>query len=745
MPYQNPYIAGNAISHPEVLYGRDELLAEIRRDFEIEDVRVGVISGQRRIGKTSVLLNLERSLQSSAFCPVYFDLLGEGSRSSSQTLAELAKRSLKRLGSSENLTNPVLVDSDDWIRELQSFAHPRRLLFLLDEFDTLDRSANQPVRAEDYAQLLDFLRRETSRPGGPSILLSMGIKVDDLSVAASSLVRTASRRTVKFIDQTSAINLVKRGEKVGGMRFNVGVPEKIIDITGCHPYLIQLICHTLWEVVDNHETVKLSDIDDALPSVFDRGEHGFEWIWSGLEINEKAALCAVAIAYTGHSTKDEIVDTLANERIQISDAEIHVALNRLVGRDLLAEVKFEYCCSVELFRLWVYNNNTLSDIREAQGRRTDANAGRLADFYYQHGDRTQAERLARLALNENPKDYAVLLLLSKLLFDDGRLDDSISYAESAYRYEGSYSRGHLVKLIMDEVHRAHDNARRLQLYDRLLNMIPDCESALESRTALWIEEASDAIRNGKLSLALRGYRQAVSKGVDGACGTLTDLFLTSAELYEARTQFSKARSIYQALAECDSQNPKYELAIRALDFNEASTRAHSGRPQEVARGLLTAFAILVVLGALSRFETTQTPASHSPGATTPEDYGATTRLSPPLTNYTSQLSTYNYRPIQVPNFTPIPIPRVTYSPPPLPAYDFKPIQFPELTLSAGAASETGMQNRGTLVPASQTVPEQTPDTSAEPPEFLAPNGEVYRMLPAEHRSLSSPIQVPERQ
>ncbi|MBC8078366.1 MAG: ATP-binding protein, partial [Chloroflexales bacterium] len=74
-PLTNPYIAGRAVGQQRGFYGRDDILRLIEVRLRSPDQSAVVLYGQRRIGKTSILLQLQRRLPSPPFVPVYFDLM----------------------------------------------------------------------------------------------------------------------------------------------------------------------------------------------------------------------------------------------------------------------------------------------------------------------------------------------------------------------------------------------------------------------------------------------------------------------------------------------------------------------------------------------------------------------------------------------------------------------------------------------------------------------------------------------
>ena len=72
---RNPYIAGKALGDERGFFGREDVFRMVRDALSSQDQNAIVLFGQRRIGKTSILLQMRRRLPSPPFHAVYFDLM----------------------------------------------------------------------------------------------------------------------------------------------------------------------------------------------------------------------------------------------------------------------------------------------------------------------------------------------------------------------------------------------------------------------------------------------------------------------------------------------------------------------------------------------------------------------------------------------------------------------------------------------------------------------------------------------
>jgi hypothetical protein len=724
----NPYIAGRSIDNQEGFYGRESFLRHVLHDLGDGRGKVVVISGQRRIGKTSILRNLELLLQQSGYVPVFFDLL-LATGSAAETLSELGIRSLKALGVPETVVPSGKPGSDSWYKELQSLSGSRRFIFLLDEFDTLDHASPVGRGRKEYEGLLNHLQMLTSRPLEFSLIISMGQSSECLPVAARSLLKTAVSRRVRFLDHSSALALVKRGEVSEGLSFDVGVPEYIVSISGGHPFLVQLICHALWESFAGKTPVQVGDLDRIVPSIFEQWRHGFEWIWSGMTIQERAVLFAISSVESASTNREDVAQFLAEAHVRISVAEIDSAFESLVRRDLLIDADGRYQCSMEFFRRWISANMSLSEMSELRTQTPEAEARRLAESFYERGKLQGAERIVRSAFGDDPTDPDALLLLSRIASDSGRPTEAVAHAELAYKSESSKSRHTLIRLLMGEAERSKSDSEKLGHLGRLLRAVPDCEEAMVTRRSIWLKRTCDAIQKNSFRAATEHYSFAVLLGTDAECETVAAQLMTAAKLEQKRRKFSTARLIYSTLARCHPENDKYANAVRILGITETlSTTARS--PRAVVGTLSVIFVVVVLtLVAPSRPKAS----SSMPGYTIPANtVGAGYYHAGPGQMYGSP---FNY-PMQFPQIQPIMIPA------------FTPIKLPKLTLVVRERPLTAAEIQGlrSIIPTgTRETKYASPATESgkEPTEFMDSTGNVYQLAPAGGQTCPIPPPKPE--
>ena len=249
----NPYIAGSPVREGDMFYGRDALIQRIQGLVHKNSF---MIHGERRIGKTSLLLQLMQNLEDLTsedyrFFPVFIDLQGthEGELFH-HMMSEVASRAagwdipLEELAyrdEPDGYTARKFARDIKLLVKLLSERYPEHglIVLLLDEVDCLnafDEKTNQKLRGifmKDFADHLTcvmagiHLKKEWESHGSPWYNFFEEIPV-------------------QTIDPDDAESLII--EPVRGIfRYRRDAVRFIIERTDGRPYLIQKICVSVIE------------------------------------------------------------------------------------------------------------------------------------------------------------------------------------------------------------------------------------------------------------------------------------------------------------------------------------------------------------------------------------------------------------------------------------------------------------------------------------------------------------------
>ncbi len=289
---RNPFIAGSWV-RGENFFGRTDLLREV---LEGERNALWVV-GARRIGKTSLLKELERRVQASpqsAFVPLYWDIQGSADGRG------LADSLLEGIEDSEPFRRATDVATEDLeglsVHEMLTSTVRRtvrsgwRLLLLIEEAEELLNLGRQ-----DPALVARLRRVFQKGPDVRTVLTSTRrlARIDELVDFATSpflhgftppLYLTPLRP-----DESRA--LLARG------RFTEAEVEEIVTRTAGHPFLVQLIASRLFEGRDLAATLDQVASDDMVANFFSV-DH------DTLEAGERSML--EACARLGAATRSEL-------------------------------------------------------------------------------------------------------------------------------------------------------------------------------------------------------------------------------------------------------------------------------------------------------------------------------------------------------------------------------------------------------------------------------------------------------
>ena len=489
----NPYVAGAALRGREGFFGRQDVIQWVERELRNPATHMLVLFGQRRIGKTSLLMQLQAVLPKNYFVPFYFDLQDQAKRPLAQMLADLSDTIAERVG----LATPDPDAFDDRGRFFSQVFLPRlyreigtgrRPVFLLDEFDILDRARGERLpRTAACHTLFRFLRQLIQDHPRLAFVFAVGRRADDLSLDFTATFRTSLVREIWVLDRRSAERIVRQAEQNGTLRFAGSAVQRILDLTGCHPYLTQLLCQRIWERAyqrdaPNPPRIEVEHVEAAVPDALEAGGQALVWLWNGLGSGERIYAAALAeIAGEGEAVgKTEVVETLADRAARLRTREVEQAPRLLVKRRILSQVGDErHCFTLELFRRWVRHNRPLRDVKDELDRIQPV-AERLFEIgedFFKRRKWATAVRYFRDALDANANHFRARLHLGEALLEMGEVEAAVEELERAHELDQDEAKFALARavaelrapadvevlLVDDELERVYLGGREIQL------------------------------------------------------------------------------------------------------------------------------------------------------------------------------------------------------------------------------------------------------------------------------------------
>ncbi|MDX1978727.1 MAG: tetratricopeptide repeat protein [Bryobacteraceae bacterium] len=595
---RNPYVAGKALGQDKAFVGRQDVIQLVEDELFSPDRNAVVIFGQRRIGKTSILLQLRRRLAPSLFLPVYFDLMDRAHQPMGQVLHEMAAAISAEIGMP--VPDAQLFDDEgvyfrrEFLPALNAkLPEDRRPILLLDEFDVLDpeteRQLPQSAAGRTFWSYVRRLMEGESRLG---FVFVMGRKADELSADVKAAFKAARYKKVSFLDDKHARELIGTAAAEGTLQFTDAAVNRILQLTSGHPYFTQLVCQLVWDEAwsrnpSSTPRADVAHVESMVTKAPEAGETICEWIWEGLPPAEKVIFSAVAQATeTAQAVSTpELIELLQRHGIRILTRELEIAPDTLVKWEMLEEKDGKYRYIIELMRRWVASRKPLSKVKDELDRMVP-----LADTLYQSGDGfyrrgnlESAQTLLRQALTVNPNHLKARLLAGQVLVEQGKSEEAVRELEEALRHDESAARYPLVRTLIlrgEELQSAGDEEKALAAYERVLQLSPADKVATERRTAIWMGRGERAFKQDKLDEAEAAYKTI---GAEAKLGDVEarrrklhiDQLVETAKKSAKAEQWAKAIECYQELSTLEPQAKTWKDSLESAQVEQKFAKSYA--------------------------------------------------------------------------------------------------------------------------------------------------------------------------
>ena len=365
--HPNPY--GPTVASGERFYGRK---AEFQRISALlyhpaQNTTI-LLWGQKRIGKTSLMLHLQEQLRTDLL-PVYVDVQGLTDSSTAQFLYRLMSRIAVALKgrmptSGAEITVPALnkvrrdplAYFDTFVELVQDVASGCPLVVMLDEFQCLctlreEIASREAIfsRLRSYAQHGHGIRFVLGGGGQRSFLLHQG--------NLASLFNVSYDENLDCLEEKDAYKLIKDGlTKVGNITEHA--VEMLLDLTARHPYYLQLLCSTLYEqALEERVTITADLASQCIRRWLERADDGrFQHLWEGKTAreakNNKAILSAIS-EFTMQHAQVEYSRLAAALGAALTERELVQALSDLSHLGVLVHDHASYKIKIDLFARWL--------------------------------------------------------------------------------------------------------------------------------------------------------------------------------------------------------------------------------------------------------------------------------------------------------------------------------------------------------------------------------------------------------
>jgi hypothetical protein len=391
----NPYAEhakSNIVESPKMFKGRNELIKRVCDTLLTSKSKGYVIYGQKRSGKSSVLWHLENNLnQSGKAFAIYFTTGLSISQDSNLeanlyyrilTAIERKIRKLKVAGLNvpeigrtylkDLLANPMLVFYDRLSDIKEAFLtldewKEKKLVLIIDEFTYVYYQIKLGNIPTTFMQNWKAFVED----GGFSLVLSGQDTMTNFIAEFQNEFAMFKTERLTYLDPGPARELIEEpiwDEDKNRSRYTRNSVDKIIDLTACSPFYIQIICNELVRFMNSKRKPVLTpaDIEEVIKMLSigfnSLTEFDFENLLTAGDKNldeVKPAEAKMVLKQIALQTK--YIQYCRKEDVNVYGKDIDdFIVNDLLKRGVISEQPehpYRYKIEVQLFKQWLLNHN----------------------------------------------------------------------------------------------------------------------------------------------------------------------------------------------------------------------------------------------------------------------------------------------------------------------------------------------------------------------------------------------------
>ncbi|MDJ0772756.1 MAG: ATP-binding protein [Mastigocoleus sp. MO_167.B18] len=355
----SPYILAVPLTQEqEIFSGRDDIGTRIEQLILDRRRPPLLLYGQRRMGKTSLLYNLGKLLPSSII-PMFVDLQGAPSSANNYTgfLYNLARGMInsakKEAVNLPSLTRETLKDDpftcfDEWLDRVEEVLEQNTALLMLDEFEVLDSAITKG--RFDEQDVLGMLRHLIQHRRRFKVMLAGSHTIEEYQRWASYLINVQVVH-ISYLEEESARRLIERPVKDFMLRYEPDTVERVLELTRCHPFLVQLLCSEIVAYKNEQDLSvrRLATLDDVEAAATEALNSG-SFFFADIQKNQVNAVGLDILRFMAARGEGAIVNknTILQEISGASESDFQ----KLLQRELIEKVGYGYRFQVELIRRW---------------------------------------------------------------------------------------------------------------------------------------------------------------------------------------------------------------------------------------------------------------------------------------------------------------------------------------------------------------------------------------------------------
>ncbi|HBL13678.1 MAG TPA: hypothetical protein DD379_20230 [Cyanobacteria bacterium UBA11162] len=367
-PVRNPYMAGNPVTG-SLFVGREDIFRRLEELWMSPEQGESVIlSGQRRIGKSSILQNLGIRLgHQTTVVDFNMQIAGAGSNTS-ELIHHLAWQIYDRLPPTQKqaLGEPK---SQQFTIENPYYALKR----FLNQVDKVRDGLRFIIAVDEYERIEDLIEKNVVEP--KLIWFWRGLiqtypwfimifagwhELHEMCNYWNPLFASVKSIQVGFLSPHAAQKLITEPVPEFDIDYNEEAINLIIDLTNGQPYLIQLICRELVtnfnrevfeEGRERERRFTVEDVETIInnPDFYSDGNAYFTGIWRQAEKSSPPGQLQILRKLCNK----ELSPLQLEQETTLSLEEVQAALQTLQAHDVIREQDGCYGYTVKLMQEWV--------------------------------------------------------------------------------------------------------------------------------------------------------------------------------------------------------------------------------------------------------------------------------------------------------------------------------------------------------------------------------------------------------
>jgi hypothetical protein len=363
-PINNPYVIGDPVQGAAFI-GRDDIINQLAELWlHNQSVQSVLLFAHRRMGKTSILRNVNTKMGSEVYL-AYINLLLLSNPQGEADILMFICDEIKRVTNIDIPPNSDFVAFPQntcrrYIQKVCETLDNKKLIIALDEFEKIESFIRTGNISPDF---LNFLRGLVQLSPKTAFAFAGLHTLEEMTADYfHPFFTTFISIHVGFLSPVATRQLLANPDDPDfPLDYTPETLDRIYQLTAGQPYLTQLVGFQLVRHYNNQvfeeghtrdPMITLDDLNTVIqdPVFFDRGRYYFTGVWnqSSQDIpHQQTILTALAPHLIGLTLSE--LSTATN----LTLTELNAALNVLERHDVAVCEQEQWRISIELFRRWV--------------------------------------------------------------------------------------------------------------------------------------------------------------------------------------------------------------------------------------------------------------------------------------------------------------------------------------------------------------------------------------------------------